>query len=91
MKIVEIIKSSGGGHRNQITSQSVNIPEGWAVVPDDMVCTNFPFGDLIAQKINGVMTVVSWFAGKIPDPEPTPEPEPTTDEILDVLLGVTNE
>ena len=92
MKIVEIIKSSDGGHRNQITSQSVNIPQGWAIVPDDMVCENFPFGELTAEEIDGVMTVTSWTAGEIPEPIPEPEidPEPSVEERINTLEEALN-
>ena len=36
-----------------------------------------------------MMTVVSMEAGVMPEPEPEPEPEPTADELMDILLGVS--
>lgn len=87
MKIIEIKSLENGAHRNQ-TSNMRTVPDGWAVIPDGMEIENFPFGDVTVEEINGVMTVTSWTPGEIPEPEPEPEPEPTTDEILNVLLGV---
>ena len=80
MLIIEIAALDNGAHRNQ-TYHKI-LPDGWAVIPDTMETPNFPFGELTAENINGVMTVTSWTAGTIPEPEPEPEPEPTTEEIL---------
>ena len=74
MRAIEIASLSNGAHRNQ-TGLSV-LPDGWAVIPDDMVCENFPFGDLSVEDIDGVMTVTGWTPGAIPEPEPVTEPEP---------------
>ena len=81
MRIIEITALDNGAHRNQ-TGTFSTIPDGWAVIPDDMETPNFPFGEVEVAEINGVMTVTKWTAGTIPEPEPEPEPEPTTDEIL---------
>jgi hypothetical protein len=91
MRIVEIAKLPNGSHRNQTMDRLGVLPEGWAVVPDEMVCENFPFGELDADKIDGVMTVTSWVGGTLPEPEvePTPEPEPSAVDILNALLGVS--
>ena len=39
------------------------------------------------------MTVTSWTAGEMPEiPDlPEVEPEPTTDELMDILLGVNED
>lgn len=90
MRIVEIKALDNGAHNNQtIDGVFENIPDGYAVVPDDKECENFPFGEVKVEEIDGVMTVTEWIPGVIPEPEPMPEPEPTTGEILDMLLGVT--
>lgn len=88
MRIVEIKPLSNGGHRNQIGNFKA-IPDGFAVIPEDMETVNFPFGDITVENVDGIPTVTNWVAGEIPTPEPTPEPEPTTDDILNTLLGVT--
>ena len=38
-----------------------------------MICENFPFGEVEAVEIDGVMTVTKWTPGTLPAPiEPTP-------------------
>ena len=77
MRIIEISPLDNGSHRNQSGGVSVG-PDGWAVVPYDMECENFPFGEVEVEEINGVMTVTKWTPGVMPEPEPVPEPEPET-------------
>ena len=74
MRIIEIKALDNGAHRNQ-TFNGV-LPDGWSVVPDDMVCENFPFGEVTAEEVNGVPTVVEWKPLPMPEPEPMPVPEP---------------
>ena len=73
MGIIEISALSNGAHRNQ-TGTLKTVPDGWAVVPEDMELENFPFGEVTAEKINGVMTVVKWYAGTIPEMGEAEEP-----------------
>lgn len=68
MKIIEIKTNELGGHDNQYFHGVV--PSGWAAIPADMECKNFPFGDVEVAEINGVMTVTKWIPGVMPDPEP---------------------
>lgn len=77
MKIVEIVALPNGAHRNQ-TGGVLRLPEGWAVIPDGMVCASFPFGEIEVEEIGGIMTVTRWIPGVMP--EPAPEPEPETEE-----------
>lgn len=77
MRIIEIAPLDNGAHRNQSGGLSV-VPDGWAVVPADMECENFPFGEVEAAEVNGVMTVTKWTPGVMPEPEPEPEPEAET-------------
>ena len=76
MKIIEIVALPNGAHRNQ-TGGTLRLPEGWAVIPDGMACVNFPFGEIEAEEIDGVMTVIGWTPGVMPEPV---EPEPETEE-----------
>ena len=46
MRIIEIAALSNGAHRNQTSSHLRAIPDGWAVIPDDMELKNFPFGTI---------------------------------------------
>lgn len=89
MRIVQIDALDNGAHRNQTIDSLTAIPEGWAVVPDDLVTDNFPFGDLTAEEIDGVMMVTSWTPGVIPEPDPIPERNPSANELIDILLGVS--
>ena len=77
MRIIEINAFENGSHRNQ-TGTFEQIPDGWAVIPDDMETPNFPFGDITVKKIDGIVTVTEWSAKNV-DIEPFPkyeEPEP---------------
>ena len=69
MNVVEIAALENGAHRNQ--SGISFVPDGWAKIPEGMSTPKFPFGDLTAEIIDGVMTVTSW-EGKDP-PGPTEE------------------
>lgn len=90
MKIIAIKAFENGAHDNQIIDGILSyIPEGWAIIPDDMETPNFPFGEVTVEEINGVPTVTSWTPGTLPEPEPQPEAEPTTEDILNALLGVS--
>ena len=68
MKIIEIQALENGSHRNQ-TGEFKRIPEGYAVIPDEMETPNFPFGEIEVEEIEGVMTVVKWTAGELPEVE----------------------
>lgn len=80
MRIIEVTALSNGAHRNQ-TYHKI-IPDGWAVDRNNLCVENFPFGEVVAEEIDGVMTVTKWTAGTIPEPEPEPESEPTEIEQL---------
>ena len=86
MRAIEIAALSNGAHRNQ-TGLDV-LPDGWAVIPDDMVCESFPFGEVTAAEIDGVMTVTSWIPGTMPEPEPEPKPEPEPETPTDLEARV---
>ena len=74
MQIIEIAALENGAHRNQ-TGEFTFIPFGWAVVPDALVMENFPFGEAVAENINGVPTITGWTPGIVPDVvEPVAEP-----------------
>ena len=88
MRLVEVNKLDNGAHRNQAGNFS-KVPEGWAVIPEDMELENFPFGEVTAEEINGVLTVTNWVAGEIPEVESLEPPIGTTaEELLNIILGV---
>lgn len=66
MKIVEIKSLPNGAHRNQEGDFEI-VPEGYAKIPDELETPNFPFGEIVVEQINGVMTVTKWTANEIPE------------------------
>ena len=90
MKIIEINALSNGAHNNQAIFGTIQVPDGWAILPDSMETPNFPFGDITVDDQTPPV-VTSWTPLPIPEPEPAPEPEPTADEVLNALLGVNEE
>ena len=85
MRIIKIDPFDNGAHANQIGYLDV-VPDGWAIIPDEMLCENFPFGDVEVEEIDGVVTVTKWTPGTIPEPEPLPTPGPTAQDDTDSML-----
>lgn len=101
MNIIEIKALENGSHRNQ-SGNFKTIPEGWAVIPDDMELENFPFGEIetkdediigteevngeLVEKVIGTRKVVSKWT-----PGVIPEPEPTPEPEETITLELTKE
>ncbi len=95
MKIIEINSLENGSHKNQ-SGDFEHIPDGWAVIPDDMETPNFPFGDIevkdediiVIEQINGeevekvigTRKVVSKWSAKNIDMKPFPKFEESPEE-----------
>ena len=88
MRLIEIQALDNGAHNNQTINSVIPVPTGWAVIPEDMECENFPFGEVEAKEIDGVMTVTKWTPGEIPETEPV-EPEPTQLDIIEAQVTYT--
>ena len=71
MRIIEIAPLKNGAHRNQTVFGEITLPDGWAVIPDNIETQNFPFGDIDVEEIDGIMTVTHWEPGIIPGQEPS--------------------
>ena len=85
MTIIEISALANGAHRNQ--SFHGVLPDGWAMIPDGMaIPETFPFVDITVEGD----VVISMTAGIVPEPKPEPMAEPTIEEILNAMLGVTD-
>ena len=81
MNRIEIVALYNGSHRNQKFNGV--LPDGWAVDLNDLCRENFPFGEVEAEKINGIMTVTKWIPGTAPEPiEEEQEYQPTELEQL---------
>lgn len=91
MTIVKILKREDGGHSNQtmysMTPAIFPVPDGYCLVPDTMLpLENFPYGDLEAEEIDGVMTLTKWTAEELP-PEPEPQPPvPSEQDDINAML-----
>lgn len=84
MHIIEIAPLDNGAHRNQNGNGNFRtIPDGWAVIPDDMeIPSTFPFIDI---EVEG-QVVTSMLPGVVPEPEEDPAtPEPTLEEKYQAL------
>lgn len=91
MRLIEI-KDKNGFHNFQSINILSKIPQGWAVIPEDMETPNLPYGDITVEDIpkmaietNEEGEEIEVVVGYIPTvtswtpremPEPTPEPEP---------------
>ena len=82
MQMLEIIARENGAHSNQ--TYHGFLPDGYAVIPDDMTLEAFPFGAVDAEldEETGLMTVTKWTPGTMPEPEPGPEPGPTVEDLV---------
>lgn len=88
MYMIEIAALDNGAHRNQ--SYNGVLPNGWTLVREDVsTLERFPFGELIAEEIDGVMTMTEWIPGEMPEPEPEAEPEPTQLDIIEAQVTYT--
>lgn len=87
MRIIEIAALSNGAHRNQTPNRLSVIPDGWAVVPDDLETKNFPFGEVVVETVDGVPTVTAWTPGTAPEPERKP-PAQLREEAYNTMPGV---
>lgn len=90
MQMLEIAALDNGAHNNQ--TYHGFLPDGWAVIPEDMECENFPFGEVEAEEVGDLTTVTKWIPGELPEPEPEPKTEPTVWDELDAayLEGVNH-
>ena len=84
MRIIEIAALENGAHNNQSGNTLSLVPDGWAILPDDMETPNFPFGDITVDDQTPPV-VTSWTPLPIPEPEPEPEPDPTTEDRVAAL------
>lgn len=70
MRLIEIKTHENGSHNNGTWDIPGVLPDGWAVIPEDMVCDAFPFGEVEVEEVDGVMVVTKWTPGVIPETEP---------------------
>lgn len=79
MKIIELVSLENGAHRNRKTDFDVEVPDGWALVSDDLeISATFPFVKNLVQDESGV--VIGW--------EPDQEAYAAAMEAANPLSGV---
>ena len=83
MRIIEIEALPNGAHRNQTYFFEIPLPDGYAIIPDEVETENFPFGEIEVENVNGVPTVTKWIPGEMPEPL---KPEPTEQDDVDAML-----
>lgn len=67
MRIIKIAAEANGAHRNQ-SGGTVKVPEGWAVIPNEILLPpSFPFVDI---EVEG-QTVISMTEGEKPETDST--------------------
>ena len=92
MRIIEIAALTNGAHNNQTIygakPNTFPVPVGWAIIPEEMVCDNFPFGEVTVDGSTPPV-VTSWTPGEIPTPEPETEPEPSQLDIIEAQVAYT--
>lgn len=100
MEIINITPNESGSYPPIQSWGMDELPDGYAVWPDELDTSNFyrynGFVVLIVEPMDGVDTVIkyepnveAWEAWKASLP-PDPEPEATDTEVLNTILGVTN-
>ena len=85
MYMIEIIAQENGAHRNQ--TYNGYLPDGWALVPDNLETKNFPFGEVTVEDMDGYAVVATW--EPLPMPESAPpkqEAKNTAQDDIDAML-----
>lgn len=73
MKIIELSALSNGAHLNMESSAWLAPPEGWAMIPEEMALPDtYPFVEVEAEEIDGIMTVTALTPGAPPEPDLEP-------------------
>lgn len=75
MRLCKVEATEKGAHDNYVVDQGLDvIPDGWAVIPDDMsIPASFPFVNITVEG----QIVTNIEAGIVPESAADPDPEPT--------------
>lgn len=85
MTIIELAPIKNGAHHNQTVSGKITVPNGWAVIPEDMeIPETFPFVGVEVQ--DGVVTALT--PGTVPEQPPE---EPSADPVTERLAALESE
>ena len=99
MFIIKKIANENGSRPALQTWNHATPPKGYAICPDkfhEVFYSTDPAGFVNITVENDVVTemtvnqeALDAYLESLPEPEPVPEPEATTDELLDIILGVS--
>ena len=65
MTIIEIQALDNGAHRNQTINGTIPVPDGWAVVPEDMAKpASWPFVDIVGVEEKVYTKTVTYLRDK---------------------------
>lgn len=87
MRIIEICALENGAHRNQTGGRSV--PEGWAILPETMVCENYPFGEVEVDETQTPPVVTKWIPGERPAVSESDTSAPTWQDRMEAQVTYT--
>ena len=86
MRLIKIEAEASGGHAYLTIDRLSTLPNGWAIIPDEMETPNLPYGDITVEEKFGVPTVTSWTPGEMPEAPLEPSPQPTAQDDTDTML-----
>lgn len=94
MRIIKIKQNINNSHDNQYINDSklLSIPDGYALIPENLETPNFPFGDIEVEEVDGAMTVTSWSPKDIPEQEDKEAPISKYDQLradIDFVAAMT--
>lgn len=66
MNLIKITALPSGAHENRNSPWETTVPEGWAIIQENMkIPESFPFVDIEVKEIDGTQTVVEMFGHEI--------------------------
>ena len=66
MNLIRIVALPSGAHENRNSPWETTVPEGWAVIPKNVIIPeSFPFVDIEVEEIDGVQTVTEMLGHEI--------------------------
>lgn len=88
-RIVEIKALPNGAHNNQ--AYHGVLPDGWAIIPDDMELPNFPFGEVEAEAVTHYRDVEKVKTVPVKDEEGNPVLGENSEPIMEQVYYIEQE
>lgn len=84
MNLIQIAALENGAHANRCTPWENAVPDGWALIPEEMeLPQSYPFVDIEVADVDGVPTVTALTPREMP--AAPAEPEPTLEQQVAAL------